>query len=308
MWAGLAAAEGASPDAVATVERAASGAAALGPEIRKAVQERLGIALAEGYGLTETSPGGGHRRRPSTPRSARSVARCPASRSASSTPTARTPTSATPGEILVRGDNVFVGYWNDPEATTAVLTDDGWLHTGDIGFADESGHVFLSDRAKDLVIVSGFNVYPAEVEDVLVSHPAVKEAAVVGIPSDRTGEAVKAFVVLEDRAAPPRPPRTCGTTPTATWPATSAPPRSRSWTSSPTAPAASSCAAPSAADPRTRRNDGRGPSREASVVRRVKPGRPLISGRAQGPVDWFPSTGRGAAALGGGGEGDGHDP
>ncbi len=105
-----------------------------------------------------------------------------------------------PGEILVRGDNVFVGYWNDPEATTAVLTDDGWLHTGDIGFADESGHLFLSDRAKDLVIVSGFNVFPAEVEEVLVSHPDVREAAVVGIPSDRTGEAVKAFVVLEDGA------------------------------------------------------------------------------------------------------------
>ena len=87
------------------------------------------------------------------------------------------------GEILVRGDNVFVGYWNDPEATTAVLTDDGWLHTGDIGFADEAGHVFLSDRAKNLVIVSGFNVFPAEVEDILVSHPAVKEAAVVGSPA-----------------------------------------------------------------------------------------------------------------------------
>jgi len=104
------------------------------------------------------------------------------------------------GEILVRGDNVFVGYWNDPEATTAVLTGDGWLHTGDIGFADESGFLFLSDRAKDLIIVSGFNVFPAEVEDVLVSHPAVAEAAVVGVPNARTGEAVKAFVVLEEGA------------------------------------------------------------------------------------------------------------
>ncbi len=201
MWAGLAAAEGASPDAVATVERAASGAAALGPEIRKAVQERLGIALAEGYGLTETSPvvatgvgidaPVGSVGRPLPGVQVRIV-------DADGLDTY----IGDAGEILVRGDNVFVGYWNDPEATTAVLTDDGWLHTGDIGFADEAGHVFLSDRAKDLVIVSGFNVFPAEVEDILVSHPAVKEAAVVGIPSDRTGEAVKAFVVLEDRAAP----------------------------------------------------------------------------------------------------------
>jgi long-chain acyl-CoA synthetase len=103
-----------------------------------------------------------------------------------------------PGEILVRGDNVFIGYWNDPEATNAVLTGDGWLHTGDIGFADEDGFLYLSDRAKDLIIVSGFNVFPAEVEDVLVGADGVREAAVVGIPSDRTGEAVKAFVVLDD--------------------------------------------------------------------------------------------------------------
>jgi long-chain acyl-CoA synthetase len=82
-----------------------------------------------------------------------------------------------------------------------VLTGDGWLHTGDIGFADESGYLFLSDRAKDLIIVSGFNVFPAEVEDVLVSHPAVAEAAVVGVPNARTGEAVKAFVVLEEGVA-----------------------------------------------------------------------------------------------------------
>ena len=201
MWAGLAAAEGASPDAVATVERAASGAAALGPEIRKAVQERLGIALAEGYGLTETSPVVATGVGIDAP--VGSVGRpLPGVQVRIVDPDGEDTYIGDAGEILVRGDNVFVGYWNDPEATTNVLTEDGWLHTGDIGFADEAGHVFLSDRAKDLVIVSGFNVYPAEVEDVLVSHPAVKEAAVVGIPSERTGEAVKAFVVLEDRAAP----------------------------------------------------------------------------------------------------------
>jgi long-chain acyl-CoA synthetase len=199
MWAGLAAAPGASPDAVATVQRAASGAAALGPDIRAAVQASLGHALAEGYGLTETSPVVATGVGQDAP--AGSVGRpLPGVEVRIVDAEGDDAFIGDAGEILVRGDNVFVGYWNDPEATGAVLGDDGWLHTGDIGFADESGFLFLSDRAKDLVIVSGFNVFPAEVGDTLVSHPAGAEAAVVGIPSDRTGEAVKAFVVLEDGA------------------------------------------------------------------------------------------------------------
>jgi long-chain acyl-CoA synthetase len=199
MWHGLASAESASPDAVATVERAASGAAALGPEVRKAVQERLGLALAEGYGLTETAPVVATGVGQGAP--AGSVGRpLPGVEVRVVDADGENTFIGDAGEILVRGDNVFVGYWNDPEATKAVLTGDGWLHTGDIGFADESGFLFLSDRIKDLIIVSGFNVFPAEVEDVLVTHPAVAEAAVVGIPSERTGEAVKAFVVLEDGA------------------------------------------------------------------------------------------------------------
>ena len=199
MWHGLAAAESASPDAVATVERAASGAAALGPEIRKSVQERLGLALAEGYGLTETSPVVATGVGQDAP--VGSVGRpLPGVEVRIIDADGEDTFIGDAGEILVRGDNVFVGYWNDPEATTAVLTGDGWLHTGDIGFADESGFLFLSDRAKDLIIVSGFNVFPAEVEDVLVSHPGVAEAAVVGVPNARTGEAVKAFVVLEEGA------------------------------------------------------------------------------------------------------------
>ncbi|HEU4841890.1 MAG TPA: fatty acid--CoA ligase, partial [Ilumatobacteraceae bacterium] len=87
------------------------------------------------------------------------------------------------------------------EATQAVLTGDGWLHTGDIGFADEQGFLYLSDRAKDLIIVSGFNVFPAEVEDVLGAHPDIAEVGVVGVPHPHTGEAVKAFVVLADGAS-----------------------------------------------------------------------------------------------------------
>jgi long-chain acyl-CoA synthetase len=102
-----------------------------------------------------------------------------------------------PGEIWARGANVFAGYWGDDEATKRVLTHDGWLRTGDIAVADDDGWLRLVDRSKDLVIVSGFNVYPAEVEDVLVAHPDVAEAAVVGEPHPRTGEAVVAFVVPE---------------------------------------------------------------------------------------------------------------
>ncbi len=104
------------------------------------------------------------------------------------------------GEIWVRGDNVFAGYYQDADATDAVLTEDGWLKTGDMATVDDDGYLYLVDRAKDLVIVSGFNVYPAEVEDVLAGHPEVEEAAVVGVPHPHTGEAVKAFVVTTEDA------------------------------------------------------------------------------------------------------------
>jgi long-chain acyl-CoA synthetase len=106
-----------------------------------------------------------------------------------------------PGEILVRGPNVFIGYWNDIEATSRVLTSDGWLRTGDVAVADDDGWLTIVDRAKDLIIVSGFNVYPAEVEETLASHPMVSEAAVVGVPDTRTGESVHAFVVLAPGAS-----------------------------------------------------------------------------------------------------------
>jgi acyl-CoA synthetase (AMP-forming)/AMP-acid ligase II len=92
---------------------------------------------------------------------------------------------------------VFLGYWEDQAATATVLTPDGWLRTGDIGMVDDEGFLWIVDRAKDLIIVSGFNVYPAEVEDVLADYPGVRDVAVVGVPHPHTGEAVKAYVVLE---------------------------------------------------------------------------------------------------------------
>jgi long-chain acyl-CoA synthetase len=99
------------------------------------------------------------------------------------------------GEIWVRGANVFHGYFDEPEATERVLRD-GWLLTGDIGMVDDDGYLYLVDRAKDLIIVSGFNVFPAEVEEVLQSHPAIAEVGVLGVPHPHHGEAVKAFAVL----------------------------------------------------------------------------------------------------------------
>jgi long-chain acyl-CoA synthetase len=97
--------------------------------------------------------------------------------------------------VWVRGPNVFQGYWNDPEGTAEALAEGGWLRTGDVGVRDADGYLYLVDRKKDLVIVSGFNVYPREVERVLYAHGDVAEAAVVGVPHPYTGEAVKAFVV-----------------------------------------------------------------------------------------------------------------
>lgn len=104
----------------------------------------------------------------------------------------------TPGELWARGPQLMDGYWQRPADTAATLTSDGWLKTGDIAVMRENGEFEIVDRKKDLIIVSGFNVYPTEVENVLASHPAVVECAVVGVPNARTGEAVKAFVVLND--------------------------------------------------------------------------------------------------------------
>jgi acyl carrier protein len=99
------------------------------------------------------------------------------------------------GEVVVRGYNVMRGYFEDPAATAEAIDADGWLHTGDIGVLDDRGNLRITDRLKDMYVVGGFNAYPAEIEQVLATHPAVAEAAVVGVPDARMGEVGKAFVV-----------------------------------------------------------------------------------------------------------------
>ena len=105
-----------------------------------------------------------------------------------------------PGELCIRGPQVMRGYWNKPEENKKTFTEDGFLRTGDMAKMDENGYFYIVDRKKDMILVSGFNVYPNEVEDVVAQHPGVLECACVGIPDKKSGEAVKLFVVKKDPA------------------------------------------------------------------------------------------------------------
>jgi long-chain acyl-CoA synthetase len=197
MWSAWASSPEATREAFATVRVAASGAAKLPLEVGERCEQRFGVTIAEGYGLTEASP---------VVTTSTGVASKPGSIGVPIPGVRLRLVDAEgddvlvgdAGELWVHGPNVFKGYWNDPDATASALTADGWLRTGDIGVVDDDGALYLVDRAKDLIIVSGFNVYPAEVEDVLLLHPAVDACAVVGVPHPHTGESVKAYVTLGD--------------------------------------------------------------------------------------------------------------
>jgi long-chain acyl-CoA synthetase len=199
MWAAWAGLPDAEPGALASVRDAVSGAAPLDPAVRRAVRDRFGLDLTEGYGLTEASPavtsGLGH----DAPDGSIGVP-LPGVQVRLVDTEGQDALVGDPGEIWVRGPNVFAGYWDDPEATAAALTPDGWLRTGDTAVVDDDGFLWLVDRTKDVIIVSGFNVFPGEVEDVLAMHPAVEAAAVVGVPHPHSGEAVRAYVVVRDGA------------------------------------------------------------------------------------------------------------
>ena len=175
------------------------GGAAVQSEVARRWREITGSALVEGYGLTEASP---------------VVCINPILDPKLGTVGLPVPSTEVTirddkggilavgeeGEVWVRGPQVMQGYWQRPDETQGVLTADGWLRTGDIGAFDAQGFLKLLDRKKDMVIVSGFKVFPNEVEDVAMMHPGVLEAAVIGVPDERTGEAVKLFVVKRDPA------------------------------------------------------------------------------------------------------------
>ncbi|HZQ57681.1 MAG TPA: AMP-binding protein [Acidimicrobiales bacterium] len=175
------------------VRLALSGAAALGADTSAAWRAR-GLVVHEGYGLTEAGP--------TVTSSAGEAVRdgsigvpLPGVEVRLVGADGDDVLAGDEGEVWVRGPNVFAGYWGDEGATRAALAPEGWLRTGDIAVADADGWLYLVDRAKDVVNVSGFKVYPAEVEDVLAEHPSVADAAVVGAPHPHSGETVTAFVV-----------------------------------------------------------------------------------------------------------------
>ncbi len=194
MWMALAQMDHPTPDGFKNVRLALSGAAKLPEQIAHSISARFGLQVHEGYGLTEASPvvttaigmewTPGSIGRPVPGIELRLVDE-----------NGEDSLVGDSGEIWIRGENIFAGYLNDTEATERVLSSDGWLRTGDIAVIDDAGHLFMVDRAKDLIIVSGFNVFPAEVEGVLKSHPDIAEVAVVGTPHPHTGEAVRAYVV-----------------------------------------------------------------------------------------------------------------
>jgi long-chain acyl-CoA synthetase len=180
-----------------TLRLCMSGGAAIPVELIRGFEEKFGSPILEGYGLSETSPVASFNH-PDRERKPGSIG---------------TPIEGVEmqvwddqgnelpqgevGEIVIRGHNVMKGYWERPEATEEAIDDDGWFRTGDMARVDEDGYFFIVDRKKDLIIRGGYNVYPREVEEVLYEHPAVQEAAVVGVPDESLGEEVGAAVVLK---------------------------------------------------------------------------------------------------------------
>ncbi|QLD91146.1 AMP-binding protein [Natronomonas salina] len=208
------------PDAfdMESLEDVVCAAAPLADDTRRTIEEAWGVPMTEGWGMTETGPAGTVE--PS--RGVRKSAGCigPTLRGIElklvDPETRETRISAdelephpdedidfsdedrVTGEIAIRGPNVFEGYYNRPEKTSAVMDDEGWFYTEDIARVDEDGYFWMVDRADDMIIAGGENIYPAEVEDALYEHPDVAEAAVVGVPHEIKGEAPVAFVVLEE--------------------------------------------------------------------------------------------------------------
>jgi long-chain acyl-CoA synthetase len=162
-------------------------------------RDRFGVTILEGYGLSETSPVAAFSVVGEPPRPGSVGMPIPGVEMELIEPDSWQPIPWTPdatGEIAIRGHNVFKGYLNPPEATREVLSADGWFRSGDLARRDADGWYRIIDRVKDLIIRGGYNVYPREIEEVLLTHPAVSLAAVVGVAHQSHGEEIKAYVVL----------------------------------------------------------------------------------------------------------------
>jgi long-chain acyl-CoA synthetase len=175
-----------------------------GMAVQQAVAERwlkvTGCPIAEGYGLSETSPVATANRTDTDKFTGTIGLPVPSTEIAILDDNGAKLPVGQVGEIAIRGPQVMAGYWNRPDETAKVMTADGFFRSGDIGVMDADGYTKIVDRKKDMILVSGFNVYPNEVEGVVASHPGVLECAVVGVPDDNSGEAVKLFVVKKDPA------------------------------------------------------------------------------------------------------------
>ncbi len=181
-----------------SLEVCASGGSAMPVEVMKAFEDAFDAKVLEGYGLSETSPVASfnHPDRERKPGSIgtpiEGVEMKVVDDDGNEVP------QGEPGEIVIRGHNVMKGYWNRPEANEEAIDSEGWFKTGDMATIDEDGYFFIVDRKKDLIIRGGYNVYPREIEEVIYEHPAVREAAVVGVPHDELGEEVGAAVALKE--------------------------------------------------------------------------------------------------------------
>ena len=181
-----------------SLELCVSGGAAMPVEVLRGFEERFGCTVLEGYGLSESTAIAAFNR-PDRERKPGSIGiPVPDTEMRLVDDDGGDVADGEVGEILVRGPTVMKGYWNRAEATAETLSDDCWLKTGDMARVDEDGYYFVVDRKKELVIRGGFNVYPREIEEVLYEHPAVREAAVLGIPHESLGEEVGAAVVLRE--------------------------------------------------------------------------------------------------------------
>lgn len=176
------------------------GGMAVQQPVAEAWQKLTGCAIFEGYGLSETSPVATTNRFDGTEFSGTIGLPIPSTDIAIRDDDGKNVPIGEVGEICIRGPQVMQGYWNRPDETAKVMTADGFFRSGDMGFMDKEGYVKIVDRKKDMILVSGFNVYPNEIEEVAVAHPGILEAAAIGVSDEKSGEAVKLFIVRNDDA------------------------------------------------------------------------------------------------------------